>query len=146
MLVNVNMSIDVYNYFKDYDFSAVANTLLEMYDFTTLPPTSGERGKEIKINVSNETYISLYNVFGPRSKKVSLGRLFEFAYNMDVLSLERFKIFKVEVVNSPVAPLIDRAYRALLQAQKYDNSEELKQITSIVYDYKKVVKENDKHV
>lgn len=139
MLVTANMSMEVYDYFKDYDKSALADTLLEMYDFTVLPATSGQRGKEVKINVSNETYISLYNVFGPRSNKVSLGRLFEFAYSMDVLSLDRFTIFKIEKPDSPVPALLDKAYRALLQAQKYDSSEELKMIMSIVYDYKKVV-------
>lgn len=139
MLVTANMSLEVYEYFKDYDKSALADTLLEMYDFTTLPATSGQRGKEVRLNVSNETYISLYKIFGPRSNKVSLGRLFEFAYNMDVLALDRFTIFKVEKPDSPVLALIDKAYRALLQAQKYDGSEELKMITSIVNDYKKVV-------
>jgi len=135
MIVNVNMSQEVYDYFSGYDMSAVADTLLEMYDYTNLPPTSGIRDKEVKINVSNESYIKLYNTLGPRSKKVSLGRLFEFAYNMNVLSLERFKLYAIDKVDDPVPSLLNRAYRALLSAQKYVNSDILSKVTEIIYEY-----------
>ena len=141
MIVVANMSLEVYNYFKAHDLSRVADALLEMYDFTNLPQRTGPREKECKINVSNDYYISLYNTLGPRSKKISLGRLFEFAYNMDVLSLPRFEAMKVEgKQDNPTVAYVDKAYRALLDAQKYDHSHELKEITKIVYGYREVIK------
>lgn len=140
MIVNVNMSREVYDYFKGHDLSKVADALLEMYDFTNLPQRVGPREKEIKVNVSNEYYISLYNTLGPRSKKLSLGRLFEFAYNMDVLALSRFESMRAEDQNdNPTYSLVDRAYRALLAAQKHDKTPELKELTKLVYEYREAV-------
>ena len=141
MLVNVNMSREVYEYFKDYDLSAVADTLLDMYDFTNLPQIAGKREVERRVNVSNTAYIDLYETLGPRSKKISLGRLFEFAYSMDVLALPRFEQLRLTnpVKTDPTVSLLTKAYRALLEAQKYDNSTELKEITSLVYGYRGVI-------
>ena len=140
MIVNVNMSREVYDYFKGHDLSKVADALLEMYDFTNLPQRTGPREKEIKVNISNEYYISLYNTLGPRSKKISIGRLFEFAYNMDVLALPRFESMRAEDQHdNPTYSLIDRAYRALLTAQKYDKTPELRQLTKLVYEYREAV-------
>ena len=141
IIVNVNMSQEVFDYFRNYDKSQVANTLLEMYDFTNLPPVEGIRARECKVTIENEMFISLYNTLGPRNKKVSLARLFEFAYNMDVLSLPRFNEMQIVLQEKPTYTLVDRAYKALLLAQKYDSSNELKQITNIVYDYRSVVYE-----
>lgn len=140
MIVNVNMSREVYDYFRGHDLSQVANTLLEMYDFTNLPQITGKREVERKVNVTNEAYLSLYEALGPRNKKLSLGRLFDFAYNMDVLTLSRFDTMRVTRIENPVHSLVDRAYRALLSAQKYDESDELKEITDLVYAYREVVK------
>ena len=85
-------------------------------------------------------YISLYNTLGPRSKKLSLGRLFEFAYNMDVLALSRFESMRAEDQNdNPTYSLVDRAYRALLAAQKHDKTPELKELTRLVYEYREAV-------
>jgi hypothetical protein len=134
------MSNEVYNYYKGHDLSKVVDALLEMYDFTNLPQRIGPREKECKINVSNEYYISLYETLGARSKKLSLGRLLEFGYNMDVLSLPRFETMKVEQTSDPTYTLIDRAYRALLSAQKYDKSLELKELTKLIYNYRESVK------
>ena len=140
MIVNVNMSREVYDYFKGHDLSKVADALLEMYDFTNLPQRTGPREKEVKVNISNEYYISLYNTLGPRSKKISLGRLFEFAYNMDVLALPRFESMRAEDQhNNPTYSLVDRAYRALLAAQKHDKTPELKELTRLVYEYREAV-------
>lgn len=140
MIVNVNMSRKVYDYFKGHDLSKVADALLELYDFTNLPQRIGPREKEIKVNVSNEYYISLYNTLGPRSKKLSLGRLFEFAYNMDVLALPRFASMRAEGQNdNPTYSLVDRAYRALLAAQKHDKTPELKELTRLVYGYREAI-------
>lgn len=140
MIVNVNMSREVYDYFKGHDLSKVTDALLEMYDFTNLPQRVGPREKEIKVNVSNEYYISLYNTLGPRSKKLSLGRLFEFAYNMDVLALSRFESMRAEDQNdNPTYSLVDRAYRALLAAQKHDKTPELKELTRLVYEYREAI-------
>jgi hypothetical protein len=132
MRVALNMSKAVYDYFSSYDLSSIADTLLEMYDFTDLPPTSGQRDVERVVDINNEFYIELYNKVGPRSKKVSLGRLFEFAYNMDVLSLPRFEIFKT-TPHSPVPALLMKAYRAMLDVQKYDKNAIFKEITDIIY-------------
>lgn len=140
MLINVNMSMEVYDYFKDYDLSKVADTLLEMYDFTNLPQKTGPREKECRLNINNEYYISLYNTLGPRSKKISLGRLFEYAYNMDVLALPRFNNMKLsDRKDNPVRSLVDKAYRALLEAQKHDSSPMLKDITRILYEYREAL-------
>ena len=145
MIINVNMSHEVYDYFKGHDLSKVADALLEMYDFTNLPQRTGPREKEVRINISNEYYISLYNTLGPRSKKISLGRLFEFAYNMDVLALSRFDAMRdTDQRDDPTPSLIDRAYRALLTAQKYDQSEALRELTLLVYEYREVVNDNER--
>lgn len=146
MIVNANLSREVYEYYKGHDLSCVADTLLEMYDFTNLPQCAAKidptQRKECRINVSNEYYISLYNTFGPRSKKLSLSRLFEYGYNMDVLALPRFDTMRIDNQNDdPTPSLINKAYRALLLAQKYDPSPELKQITDLVYAYKEVLKD-----
>lgn len=142
MIVAVNMSKEVNDYFKGYNLDQVVDTLLDIYDFTTLPQISGKREVERKVNVSNELYINLYNTLGPRSKKVSLGRLLEFAYNMDVLRLPRFEDMRKSTVpnqHNPVPSLLNKAYRTLLDAQRYDNSEELKAITNLLYNYKEVM-------
>jgi hypothetical protein len=145
MFVTVNMSREVYNYFKDYDLSQIADTLLDMYDFTTLPPIGHKPEVQKSVNVENEAYIALYNTVGPRSKKCSLGRLFEFAYTMDVLSMPRFEKMRVTTeLFSPVPALIDRAYKALLGARKYDDSEELKIITDAVYNYREVLRDEQR--
>lgn len=141
ILVNVNMSREVVDYFDGYDLSQVADTLLEMYDFTNLPPVQGKRYAERPITVTNETFIDLYLTLGPRNKKVSLARLFEFAYNMDVLEMPRFEEMRGMTTKvNPTVALLERAYRALLLAQKEDDSNELKVITDAVYSYKEVIK------
>lgn len=141
VVVNVNMSKEVYDYFREYDLSEVADTLLEMYDFTNLPAVQSRRYTERQVTVRNPTFVELYLLLGPRNKKVSLARLFEFAYNMDVLELPRFNLMRTYAVRtSPVYTLVDKAYRALLQARKEDDSAELKEITDIVYNYREVIK------
>ena len=140
MIVSVNMSREVYDYFKNHNLSDVANTLLQQFDFTICPPTSGIRDVERKVNITDPVYIQLYNTVGPRSKKVSLGRLFEFAYNMDVLNMQKFKIEPTKGDDNIVATLIDKAYRALLEAQKYSKDEILKNLTDTIRNYREVVK------
>lgn len=135
MLVSVNLSKEVYEYFREYDLSQVVDKLLEMYDFTNLPPITGTRYKEVKVNITNTVYIETYNMLGARSKKVSLGRLFEFAYNMDVLALPRFQAMRDITLEDPTDGLLQRAYKALLDARKYDESSELKDITQLVRAY-----------
>lgn len=137
MIVSVNMSKDVYEYYKDYDLSKVADTLLEMFDFTALPAATGRREIERRINVSNEAYISLYNAVGPRSKKVSIGRLFAYGYELDVLSMPRFESVRktTNVFDNPTRTCVKRAYKSLLEAMQYDKSDTLKNITNIVYKY-----------
>lgn len=140
MLVSVNMSKEVNDYFSGHDLSKVIDTLLDMYDFTTLPQIHGKREIERRVNVSNELYINLYNTLGPRSKKVSLGRLLSFAYDMDVLRMPRFENMKATTTehHDPVPGLLDKAYKILLEAKKYDNSNTLQKIVEYVYAYKEV--------
>lgn len=141
MIVSLNMSREVYDYFKNYDLSDVANCLLEQYDITVLPPTSGQRDVERTVNITDPVYIQLYNAVGPRSKKVSLGRLFEFAYNMDVLANPYFKVKPTKNKDNPAPSLVNSAYRTLLLAQKYEpDNKELKQITELVYELSEVMK------
>lgn len=140
MIVSVNMAREVYEYFKDYNLSDVANTLLEQYDFTILPQTSGRRDVERKVNIVDPVYIALYNAVGPRSKKISLGRLFEFAYSMDVLGLPNFRVKPSANTDNPVSSLVDRAYKSLLEAQKYSGDQVLKELTRAVYEYREVIK------
>lgn len=135
MIVNVNMSREVFEYYKGHNLSQIVDMLLEMYDFTNLPPTSGQRDVERKVNVSNETYISVYTTLGARSKKCSLGRLLEYGYTMDVLALPRFEQMRVETKDNPTYTLLDRAYKALLTAQKYCNDSTLRELTRLVYEY-----------
>lgn len=135
MIVNVNMSREVFEYYKGHNLSRIVDMLLEMYDFTNLPPTSGQRDVERKVNVSNEMYISIYNTLGPRSKKCSLGRLLEYGYTMDVLALSRFEQMRVDVNDDPTYSLLEKAYKALLTAQKYCKDSTLREITKLVYNY-----------
>lgn len=144
MFVNVNFSREVYEYFKEYDLSQVANTLLDMYDFTNLPSTEGKRYTERRLCISNQEFITLYNTLGPRNKKVSLARLFEFAYNMDVLSLPRFETLRNNTKNDPLYKAItalDKAYRALLDAYKAAPSDDLKLLVDTTYNYKLYLEE-----
>lgn len=138
MIVSANLSQEVYHYFKDYNLSDVANALLAKYDFTCLPPTSGKRYKEIRVNITDPVYISLYGTVGPHSKKVSLGRLFEFAYYMDVLSSPDFSVEPTKNEDSPVPQLLNKAYRALLEAQQYTDNLIIKELTKMINDLKTV--------
>ena len=142
MLISVNLSKQVYEYFKGYDLSQVTDKLLDMYDFTSLPPITGERYKEVRINVTNELYLDLYERYGARSKKVSLSRLLEFAYTMDVLALPRFQVMRDQELENPVPDLLEKAYRILCEARKYDDSPELNDITKLVRAYFTFYKEN----
>lgn len=137
MIVSVNMSREIYEYYKDYDLSKVVDTLLEMFDFTMLPATQGKREVERRINVSNPAYIAMYRSVGPRSKKVSLGRVLSYGYELDVLSMSRFDELRRTVTDydNPTYSCLYNAYKHLLEAGKYDKSETLREITHIVYKY-----------
>lgn len=142
MRVSINMPTRVYDYFKDYDFNDLVDCLLQQYDITMMPPTTVDKNDRVErvVNVTDPTYIQLYNIVGPRSKKVSLARLLEFAYNMDVLSNPHFKVKPTGNTDDPTASLLNTAYRALLSAQRYNpDNEELKDITSLVYALKEVI-------
>ena len=143
MVVNVNMSREVYEYFKDYDLSDVANCLLEQYDFTVMPPTSGQRDVERKVNITDPVYIRLYRAVGPRSKKVSLARLFEFAYHADVLSNPNFAVKPTKHQDDPTYNLINSAYHYLLRAKKYNDHEQIALVTKIVYELREMFKNKE---
>lgn len=141
MRVSINMPTRVYDYFKEYDFNDLVDCLLQQYDITAMPQTTVDRNDRVErvVNVTDPTYIQLYNIVGPRSKKVSLARLLEFAYNMDVLSNPHFEVKPTSNKDNPTASLIGTAYRALLNAQRYNpDDKELKEITDLVYALKEV--------
>lgn len=142
MIVSVNMSREVYDYYQGYDLSKIVDTLLEMFDFTMLPAVQGKREVERRINVSNPAYISLYKAVGPRSKKVSLGRLLAYGYELDVLTIPRFDELRktVDDYDNPTRTCVKRAYKSLLEAMQHDRSETLKNITNIVYKYLEALK------
>lgn len=127
--VCANVSKEVADYYRGCNIDDVVNTLLETFEFDRLPQMRGEREVELRINVTNEFYESMYHRYGSRSKKVSLGRLLEFGKNMDVLSSDSFKIYKIE------KPEIDqglfylrKAIRNLKLAITYDSSDILQSV------------------
>lgn len=135
MQISVNMSQEVAEYFKDYDMDKVIDTLLDMYDFTNLPAVYRPRYTFKTVNVTNEAYLSLYNTLGPRNKKVSLSRLVEFAYDMDVLALPRFEAFHTtSSVNKDkqLQSAVYDAYRSLLRGRKYCADENISAQLEIV--------------
>lgn len=136
--VCANVSGEVAEYYKGYDINRVANALLEIFEFDNLPPMSGKREVEYRVIINNEFYENMYKTYGPRSKKVSLGRLFEFGMNMDVLKSEQFKAFKDENYLPPDLGQIylNRAYADLKKAQRYCQDERLKQIVEALRFYK----------
>ena len=135
MQISVNMSQEVAEYFKNYDMDKVIDTLLDMYDFTNLPAVYRPRYTFKTVNVTNEAYLSLYNTLGPRNKKVSLSRLVEFAYDMDVLTLPRFEAFHTTSSVSKDKQLqlaVYDAYRSLLRGRKYCADENISAQLDIV--------------
>lgn len=145
MLIEVcaNVSGEVAEYYKGYDINRVANALLEIFEFDNLPPMSGKREVEYRVIINNAFYEDMYKTYGPRSKKVSLGRLFEFGMNMDVLKSEQFKTFKDENYVPPDfgRVYLNNAYAALKKAQKYYKDGELASIVEVLRFYK-FTKEN----
>ena len=142
IIVTVNLSREVAEYFKNYDLSKVIDLLLDMFDFTNLPACNLPRYTYKKVAITNSTYISLYNTLGPKNKMVSLGRLLEYAYNIDVLSLPRFEQFMQKqednTMQKAFTSALYKAYRALLDAQQFVPQQEREYIdtlTKAVYDY-----------
>lgn len=143
MLINANLSKEVYEYYKGYDLSQVVDKLLDMYDFMNVPAPAGERYKEVKINVDNPVYLETYKMVGPRSKKVSLGRLLTFGYTMDVLSMERFRGMKDVVLSNPALPLLRTASRKIADARMYDDSNTLRVIAEALRAYLDTIEEEE---
>lgn len=144
MIVKVSFSKEVLSYFKNYDLDKICDLLLETFDITNLPPCELPRYTYRTINVNNENFISLSNSLGPWSKKLSLSRLFEFAYNLDFLSEGDYSSYLLSEKSVNAAPSVnqqlDKIYRLLLEIKKYDSSEELQSIISMVYLYMKLKK------
>lgn len=87
MRVTFNINREVADYFKDCNLDHLVHNLLDHYDIENLPQMSPSTDRvQREVTVTHPLYITLYKAFGPRSKKVSLGRLLEFAYNMDILT------------------------------------------------------------
>lgn len=122
--VTFALSKDVYDYYKERlrsadDWSVIADKMLSMYDITALPPTREEKYTQRTIFVSNENFINLYNEFGPKSKKCSLSRLFQFGRDCDIFALPEFTVFA-----KPVTPPEVRKIRGITAT--------IKELTSVL--------------
>lgn len=100
MIINANLSKPVYEYYQGTDLSRVVDRLLDTIDITMLPVdiSAGVRYKEVKLNVTNVYYLTLYKTFGPRSKKVSLSRLLTYGMSIDILQVDDFKSIPRELL------------------------------------------------
>lgn len=93
MRVAANMSKDVAEYYEGYNLDEIVNEMLCRYDITTLPSTSMRRGGqrvERVIDVTNEDFIVMKEHMPSRTKLLSLGRLLEYGYNIDILTNDDF--------------------------------------------------------
>lgn len=137
MIVRVNMAKEVADYFANYNLDDVVNLLLNEYDFMHLPPYSGRREVIRDVNVTNELYLNMYSHYGPHSKKLSLSRLLEHAYNMDCLAT--LNIEESEITNNTdvdrAKALLKQAYEKLLQAAKLLDSSVLTEIAASIGSY-----------
>ena len=133
MIIRVQMSKEVADYYKNYNLDEVVNTLLQEIDFMNLPQYSGSREVIKDVNVTNELFIKMYDTFGPRSKKVSISRLLEYGYNRDFLSEYDIDTIENKEPNK-IASLLKKAYTYLLEAAKLDSKlKELAKITGGMY-------------
>lgn len=105
MIINANLSKPVYEYYQGTDLSRVVDRLLDTIDITMLPAdiSAGVRYKEVKLNVKNVYYLSLYKTFGPRSKKVSLSRLLTYGMSIDILQVDDFKSIPRELLTDKIS-------------------------------------------
>lgn len=133
MIVVANLNKEVYEYFEGYDLSAIANYLMEIYDFTALPATTGDRYKEVRVEVTHPLYITMYRALGPRSNKVSLARLFEFAYHLDIKYTHDLSEFTQEAPQPvDISQQLSRAKSALRRAWKETSDEDIKDVIGII--------------
>lgn len=118
MLINVNMSEETFAYFKGYDLSAVANLLLENLDIMSMPQTSGKLSVVRKVEVTNPDYLAMVQHYGPRSHRLSLARLFEYAAINDILASVAASPDDLPVVEKSynIPAILSRAYQALREA------------------------------
>lgn len=118
MLLNVNMSEETFAYFKGYDLSAVANLLLENLDITSMPQTSGKLSVVRKVEITNPDYLAMVKHYGPRSHRLSLARLFEYAAINDILSSVAVSPDDLPVIEKSynIPAILSRAYQALREA------------------------------
>ena len=122
--VCANVSREVADYYRGCEINDVVNTLLETFEFDKLPQMRGEREVELRLTVNNEFYESMYKTYGPRSKKVSLGRLLEFGKDMDVLNSDAFKIYKADIAEPDFGLFyLNKAVRNLKKAAEFDKSD-----------------------
>lgn len=120
--IRVNFSLQTFEYFKDYNLGEVADYLLSTLEYLSLPDYGGKRDVVRDVTVTNQEYIHLRNTLGSKSHKLSLSRLFEYAYNIDILASPLFSPRpQVMRSNQSLAQALRRAYNALDAAVKYLN-------------------------
>lgn len=84
--VAVKLSYEVIDYFKDYNLSRLADLLLEQYDVTSLPSIHLDQMVQRNLTITNPYYIQLKQALPSTSPRISLSRLFEYAYTQDILA------------------------------------------------------------
>ena len=136
MIIRVNMSEEVADYYAGYNLDYIVDVLLKEVDFMNLPKYSGKREVIRDVDVQNDLYKTLYNTLGPRSNKVSLSRLLEYGYNIDVISQYNIPIddgYEARSEKDKCISLLHKAYINLLDASKIDNN--ISSMKDIVYQY-----------
>ena len=137
IVVRANMAQEVFNYFKHLDLNKLCDALLEKYDFMNLPLYSGTRDIVKNITITNETFIVMYNALGPRSNKLSISRLLEYAYLQEVLDDYEW-VIQIPVTDGKsnrqqAGARVSTAYNILLDACKLVPEDEiLKEATQFI--------------
>lgn len=101
MKICASMSKNVNDYYTRHcksqrEWDLVINKLLEHYDVSSMPPVREDKYTQRMFNITNEDYLSLYYLFGARSKKVSLSRILQFGMDVDIFSFDEFANIKAD--------------------------------------------------
>lgn len=155
--VTVSMTKETAEYYKQYLRSQQAWTtfvdkMLERYEIESLSPTEGEKYTQRTITITNPYFISLYNEFGPKSKKCSIARLLQFGKDIDIFAEEEFLAIKdkplMSSAKSRKIAALTRVMKELIAAciiplPEYEKQEAfLKDIKDFVYTYRAILEED----
>ena len=154
--VTFALSKDVNDYYKDRlrsadDWSNIANKMLQMYDITALPPTREEKYTQRTVFISDQNFINLYNEFGPKNKKCSLSRLFQFGRDCDIFALPEFAIFakptvsnKTKKIRAITATIKELTGLLAIDLPEYNAQDDfLREVKEFLWTYREMLKEYD---